>query len=487
MSNKIQIAVAKGDGIGPEIMNAVLQILKAADAPAEFQEVEMGKAVFEAGHSSGMTPESKEIVENTGILLKGPMETPKGKGVKSINVTARKVWNTYANVRRFKTLKGVDTVFSQADVDVDMTVVRENIEDTYSGIEYQPSPDIATGQRMISKAGSEQLFRYSFELARQEGMKRIVCGHKSNIMKLTDGLFMETFYEVAKDYPDIDATDAIVDDLAMKLVMYPQRYEMIVLPNLQGDILSDLCAGMVGGLGFAPSANIGDKISIFEAVHGTAPDIAGKKLANPTALLMSSLMMLRRIGAPEAADNIENSLIFCLEKGIHTADFGAAETKPVNTEQFAEKIIDNLGKKPTNSLPKDTPKQEKPFEKPPKPSKPTLHTYPVPKDIVTEGVDIFTIYQGLADDLVNEFNAIVPETLEIQSVSNRGTQVWPESSVFTECVPHYRLRFLLKKPGENLDTIYDLIRKTGEKFDITEVQWLKRIEGKRSYALAQGQ
>src|SRR6476469_567329 len=342
----MKIAVAKGDGIGPEIMDAVLKIFEAANVGLKYEYVEMGKWVFDKGYSNGMTPEAQQTIESLGILFKGPMETPKGKGVKSANVTARKTWNTYANKRVFQTLHGVDTVFSKAGIPIDITIVRENIEDTYGGIEHMLTHDVALSRRFITQPGSMQVIKYAFEMAKKKGTKRITCGHKANIMKLTDGLFLECFYEVAKLYPELKSDDVIVDDLAMKLVVRPQEFDVVVLTNLQGDIISDLCAGLVGGLGFAPSANIGDHISIFEAVHGTAPDIAGKNIANPTALLLSGLAMLRHVGYMENAAVIENALLYTLESGVHTGDFGDKKTKAVNTTQFAEDIIGNFSKTP---------------------------------------------------------------------------------------------------------------------------------------------
>src|ERR1700754_4976367 len=341
-----KIAVANGDGIGPEIMDAVLSIFKAAKLPLEFVFVDMGKWVFDKGYSNGMTPEALQTIESLGILFKGPMETPKGKGVKSVNVTARKTWNTYANKRTFQTLHGVNTVFSKAGIPIDITIVRENIEDTYGGIEHMLTPDVALSRRFITKPGSMQVIRYAFEMARQKNARRISCGHKANIMKLTDGLFLECFYEVAKEYPELKADDIIVDDLCMKLVTRPDLFDVVVLTNLQGDIVSDLCAGLVGGLGFAPSANIGDHICIFEAVHGTAPDIAGKNIANPTALLLSGISMLRHVGLTENAAVIENALLYTLEQGVHTGDFGDKNTTTLNTTAFAQAIIDNFGKTP---------------------------------------------------------------------------------------------------------------------------------------------
>src|SRR6201995_254582 len=342
----MKIAVAKGDGIGPEIMDAVLKIFTAASVPLEYTFVDMGKWVFDKGFSNGMTPEARQTIEELGILFKGPMETPKGKGVKSVNVTARKTWNTYANKRVFQSLHGVDTVFSKAGIPIDITIVRENIEDTYGGIEHMPTHDVALSRRFITRPGSLQVIRYAFEMAKKNGARRITCGHKANIMKLTDGLFLECFQEVAREYPELKADDIIVDDLAMKLVVRPQEFDVVVLTNLQGDIISDLCAGLVGGLGFAPSANIGDHIAIFEAVHGTAPDIAGKNIANPTALLLSGISMLRHLGLMENAAVIENALLYTLERGVHTGDFGDKNTPALNTTDFAAAIINNFGKTP---------------------------------------------------------------------------------------------------------------------------------------------
>ncbi len=345
----MKIAVAKGDGIGPEIMDAVIDVFNAAKVPLEYDFVDMGKWVFDKGFNNGMTAQAKDTIEELGILFKGPMETPKGKGVKSVNVTARKTWNTYANKRTFQTLSGVDTVFSKAGIPIDITIVRENIEDTYGGIEHMLTQDVALGRRFITRPGSMQVIRYAFEMAKKKGAKRITCGHKANIMKLTDGLFLEVFKEVAKEYPELKADDVIVDDLCMKLVSRPDLFDVVVLTNLQGDIVSDLCAGLVGGLGFAPSANIGDHISIFEAVHGTAPDIAGKNIANPTALLLSGLGMLHHLGLMEQAVTIENALLYTLESGVHTGDFGDRATASLSTTAFAQAVIQNFGKLPSHN------------------------------------------------------------------------------------------------------------------------------------------
>jgi isocitrate dehydrogenase len=483
----MKIAVAKGDGIGPEIMEAVIGIFNAAKLPLDYQYVDMGKWVFDKGFSNGMTPEAKETIEQLGILFKGPMETPKGKGVKSVNVTARKTWNTYANDRKFQTLSGVDTVFSKAGINIDLTIVRENIEDTYGGIEHKLTQDVAIARRYITRGGSEQVIRYAFEMAQKKGAKRITCGHKANIMKLTDGLFLEVFNEIAKGYPNLKADDIIVDDLCMKLVSHPELFDVIVLTNLQGDIVSDLCAGLVGGLGFAPSSNIGDHISIFEAVHGTAPDIAGKNIANPTSLLLSGLNMLRHLGMMEKAVMIENALLFTLESGVHTGDFGDKSIASVNTTVFAQAIIDNFGKQPTQN---------------PKPNLKDFDFVSTNRAISNNpmllgsnkeshkivGADFFieTTLQP------NELAAIAMQQekneLKLVTISNRGTQVWPTGSVFTNLVNQYLLRFETENatPLTQSDIIH-LYSALAKNFQISSVEILNMWGDKKAYSLAQGQ
>ena len=483
----MRIAVANGDGIGPEIMEAVIHVFNSAKVPLEYQFVDMGKWVFDKGFSNGMTPEAKATIEDLGILFKGPMETPKGKGVKSVNVTARKTWNTYANDRHFQTLSGVDTVFSKAGINIDLTIVRENIEDTYGGVEHMLTQDVALGRRFITRPGSEQVIRYAFEMAKKKGAKRITCGHKANIMKLTDGLFLEVFKEVAKEYPELNADDIIVDDLCMKLVSRPETFDVIVLTNLQGDIVSDLCAGLVGGLGFAPSANIGDHISIFEAVHGTAPDIAGKNIANPTSLLLSGLSMLRHLGLMEQAVMIENALLYTLESGVHTGDFGDKTIPSVNTTQFAQAIIDNFGK-----LPKTNPRPLlKNFDFIPSNSKITEN--PILEGNQKEerkivGADIF-IESNLQPNAIAEI-AIKHETenLKLIIISNRGTQVWPTGSVYTNLVNQFRLRFeTIANKAITQQDIIALYSALSNDFQISSLEILSMWGDKKGYSLAQGQ
>ncbi len=483
----IKIAVAKGDGIGPEIMEAVLSVFKVAELPLEYKVVEMGKWVFDKGYSNGMTPEAQEDIESLGILFKGPMETPKGKGVKSVNVTARKTWNTYANKRTFQSLHGVDTVFSKAGIPIDVTIVRENIEDTYGGIEHMLTHDVALSRRFITRPGSMQVIKYAFEMALKKGSKRITCGHKANIMKITDGLFLEVFYEVAKEYPTLKADDVIVDDLCMKLVTRPDLFDVVVLTNLQGDIVSDLCAGLVGGLGFAPSANIGDHICIFEAVHGTAPDIAGKNIANPTALLLSGLSMLRHLGFMQQAARIENALLYTLEQGIHTGDFGNKEIPSVNTTQFIDTVIGNFDKLPEHGARPNlenlsiTPTQFI-LEK-----NPMLETKEMNDEVIV-GVDIFVESNEQPNALAEKCLKHTLDIFKLVTISNRGTQVWPKGSVFTNLVNQYRLRFesIGEAPLTQIDII-ELQKRIIKDYKVCSTELLNMWDGKKAYSLAQGQ
>jgi len=487
-SKKINIAVAKGDGIGPEIMDSVIKIFDAANAPLNYHYVDMGKDWFNKGFSTGMTPEATETIEEHGVLFKGPMETPKGKGVKSINVTARKVWNTYANVRKFRIYHGVDTVFSQAGIPINMTILRENIEDTYGGIEYMHSPDVAVSYRLITKPGSDQFFKYVFEYAKAQGATQVTCAHKSNIMKLTDGLFMNTFYDVAKQYPEIEVNDLIVDDLAMKLVRFPDKFQIIALTNLQGDIISDLCAGLVGGLGFAPSANIGDNISIFEAVHGTAPDIAGHNIANPTSLLLSGIMMLRHLGQISFADNIENALLYTLENGTHTGDFGAKDSKPVSTTEFADTIIANFGKTPEVGMVKHTGIADFTPVKKSRPSE--LRILPVTQapEMKIAGADIFIESYDLPNVVAQQVAKVIGDKVVLQIISNRGTKVWPSNSVFTDSVPHYRMRFVAAEENSHLNysDIFELATRLSELMIVSDVEVLKEWGDLIGYSKIQG-
>lgn len=483
----MKIAVAKGDGIGPEIMEAVLRIFKANNVPLQYEMVEMGKWVFDKGFNNGMTPEAKQTIEQLGLLFKGPMETPKGKGVKSINVTARKTWNTYANKRVFKSLHGVDTVFSKAGIPINITIVRENIEDTYGGIEHMLTQDVALCRRFITRPGSIQVMRYAFEMASKKNAKRISCGHKANIMKITDGLFLECFYEVAKEYPHLKADDIIVDDLCMKLVTRPDLFDVVVLPNLQGDIVSDLCAGLVGGLGFAPSANIGDHISIFEAVHGTAPDIAGKNLANPTALLLSGLAMLRHVGLFDNAATIENALRYTLESGVHTGDFGNKAIPAVNTTEFADAIIGNFGKIPQEGAVEFASNASTYSPAAAITVHPMLESGQQKSEAIV-GADLFMQCNQQPSALAALLEAQTTDLFKLVTISNRGTQVWPTGSVYTNLVNQYRARFESsnEKALQQADIIA-LYERVSKHVKVCSVELLNQWGDQKAYSLAQGQ
>lgn len=482
-----KVAVAKGDGIGPEIMEAVLTVFAANNVPLAFDFVDMGKWVFDKGFSNGMTQQAQDTIEELGILFKGPMETPKGKGNKSVNVTARKTWNTYANKRVFQTLEGVDTVFSKAGIPIDITIVRENIEDTYGGIEHMLTHDVALSRRFITRPGSLQVIKYAFEMASQKGARRITCGHKANIMKQTDGLFLECFYEVAKEYPHLKSDDIIVDDLAMKLVVRPNEFDVVVLTNLQGDIISDLCAGLIGGLGFAPSANIGDHISIFEAVHGTAPDIAGKNIANPTALLLSGISMLRHVGLLENAAVIENALLYTLEQGQRTGDFGDKNIKSLNTTEFVNAIIENFGKEPKLNA------------KPVLPNKPALKTefklkknpMIISKEMQEEiivGVDMFIQSNEQPEEIATKCKRHGGVKFNLINISNRGTQVWPTGSKYTNLVNQFNARFeSIDDHALNQQDVIGLYVSLSGDFKICSLELLNKWGDKKAYSLAQGQ
>lgn len=323
-----------GDGIGKEISQSVKKVSEALDCNMEWVEKEAGA---EYAERSGKLMEDGllEAIEEAGVCLKGPTATPVGKGFRSINVQLRQHFQTYANLRPVHSLKGVSSRYE----DVDLVVIRENTEDLYKGIEYYYDENTAHGIKIISKNASERIIRYAFEYAKKHERKQVTCVHKANIMKYTDGLFLHTFQDIAKEYPDIQSNDVIIDALCMKLVTDPAKFDVLVAPNLYGDIISDLCAGLVGGLGFAPSANIGEKVNIYEAVHGSAPDIAGMNKANPTSLLLSFAMLLKEYGMREKAEQLEQAIFSIIEEGkATTCDIGGTSS----TSEYTDAIIERL-------------------------------------------------------------------------------------------------------------------------------------------------
>ena len=348
-ATKRKITVLPGDGIGPEVVESALAIIKATGAAVEFEKCEAGARAFQRGIVTGIPKETVESIERTHVVLKGPLETPIGYGNRSANVTLRTLFETYGNIRPVRELPGVQTAFTGRKLDI--VIVRENIEDLYAGIEYMQTPGVAEGLKLISREGCEKIVKLAFAFAIAEERKSVHCATKSNIMKLTEGLLQHTFEEFAPQYPSITSKHILIDNCAHQLAMRPEQFDVIVTTNMNGDILSDLTSGLTGGLGFAPSANIGNDVSIFEAVHGSAPDIAGKNKANPTALVLSAAMMLRHIGEGKAANDVEQAVLVTLESGIRTSDMMGVQN-PTSTTDFTKTVISNLGKRSKVSPPR---------------------------------------------------------------------------------------------------------------------------------------
>jgi len=464
-----KVVLIKGDGIGSEICDAVVEIFEAAKVPIKWIEHQAGLNSIEK-HPTGIPVETLEAIEKYQIALKGPTTTPVGTGHKSVNVTLRKTLELFANVRPAKSLPGVRTRFDN----VDLIIVRENIEDTYSGIEHHQTASVAQGLKLITRPGSIRIAKYAFEMAKKYGRKRVLAVHKANIHKITDGLFLKCFYEVAADYPEIQSSDLIVDNTCMQLVTNPERFDVMVLPNLYGDIVSDLCAGLVGGLGVAPGGNIGENSAIFESVHGSAPDIAGKGIANPTALLLSSFQMLQHLGLHKTKARIENALIQTLKDGIKTGDLGGK----ANTKEFTRAIISNLA-----------PVTEDEF-KDPEPVRiitALLKTY---KEVEEHchGVDVFVENpKGIPKmpELVDH--------LKLKMISNRGTKIYPGVMPKIWLVDHHRCRYVATDANGNYmkigdEEIFDLIREisaSGIKW--MHIEKLQLFDGELGYSKAQGE
>jgi isocitrate dehydrogenase (NAD+) len=333
VSAAARVTLIRGDGIGPEVSDAVVAILEAAKAPVAFEEVVVGREA-EAREGDPLPPSALESIRRNRVALKGPVGTPVGKGFASVNVRLRQTLELYANLRPVKNVPGVESRFAN----VDLIVVRENTEDLYSGLEHIVVPGVVESLKIITSAASTRIARFAFDYARRHGRRRVTAVHKANIMKLSDGLFLDCFRRVAEEYPDIAADDRIVDALCMRLVMNPEAFDVLLLENLYGDIVSDLAAGLVGGLGLVPGANIGTEAAIFEAVHGTAPDIAGQDKANPTAMLMSAILMLRHLGEDATADAVEGALLAAIRDGIRTSDIGGR----AGTKAFTKAVIERL-------------------------------------------------------------------------------------------------------------------------------------------------
>src|SRR6185295_20339990 len=413
MSKRIPITVANGDGIGPEIMAATLRILEAAEAPLEIETIDIGEKVYLAGNTSGIEPSSWESLRRTKVFLKAPITTPQGGGYKSLNVTVRKVLGLYANVRPCVAYHPfIDTKHPSMDV----VIVRENEEDLYAGIEYQLTPEVTSCIKLISRPGSERIVRYAFEYARLHNRKKVTCFMKDNIMKMTDGLFHKVFDEIAATYPDIQNEAWIVDIGAAKMADTPEAFDVIVMPNLYGDILSDVAAQIAGSVGLAGSANIGDKCAMFEAIHGSAPRRAGQNLANPSGLLLGAVLMLVHIDLPEVGARVHNAWLRTIEDGVHTYDIfteGISKQK-VGTKEFAGAVIARLGKKP------ETLKSVSYKHRSAKSAGAGKAAKAAPKTQLV-GVDLFMAWPSRnPNELAKAVGGVTVDGLVLSTISNRG-------------------------------------------------------------------
>ena len=472
------ITVLPGDGIGPEVTGAAMRIVDATGAGVQWAEHVAGGKAFERGIASGVPPETVDSITTTRVVLKGPLATPLGKGERSANVTLRGLFETFSNIRPVRELPGVRTPYQGRGVD--LVVVRENVEDLYAGIEYMQTPGVAQGLKIISRKGCEKIVRLAFELARAEGRTKVSCATKSNIMKLTEGMLQHTFESIAPEYPDIQAEHLLVDNCAHQLVMAPEQFQVIVMTNMNGDILSDLASGLGGGLGFAPSANIGAGVAIFEAVHGTAPSIAGKDVANPTALLLSAVMMLRFIGAFAEADAVENAILFTLESGVHTADIARVGTA-VGTRAFTDAIIGNLGKRARSWNKRDY----KPITIPAA-SKHAATVTAATRQVV--GADVFIESDLAVRDLAAQLqHAVAGATVTLQMIANRGTQLFPVQAGETDVIDAWRCRFV-PAAGTNFEdgALIDLLQRVGAHHRWTHVEKLNRFDGVDGFSKTQG-
>jgi isocitrate dehydrogenase len=476
-----RITIAKGDGIGPEIMEATLAILKAAGAEIEFDEIEVGEKVYLSGNSSGIAPESWEIIRRNKVFLKAPITTPQGGGYKSLNVSTRKFLGLYSNVRPCRSFH---PYISTKHPVMDIVIIRENEEDLYAGIEHQQTDEVVQCLKLISRPGSEKIVRYAFEYAKQQNRKKVTCFTKDNIMKQTDGLFHEVFNEIAKEYPEIETEHWIIDIGAAKIADTPEVFDVIVMPNLYGDVVSDIAAQITGSVGLAGSSNIGEECAMFEAIHGSAPMIAGQNIANPSGLLQGAILMLTHIGQTGIAQKIQNAWLKTIEDGVHTFDIykeGTSKVK-VGTKEFAEAVIANLGQQP--SVLQSVTYSDNTIMNLPKYQRKAA----AKKDLV--GVDIFLHWRG---EDPNELAALVKQVnvpgVELTMITNRGIKVWPEGFKETFCTDHWRCRFKpVKGASITKQSIIELLSQ-GIQFDldIIKTENLYAFDGVEKYSLGQGQ
>jgi isocitrate dehydrogenase len=477
---KVTISLIRGDGIGPEISESVVRILEAAGAGLQFAEIEAGEKVYLSGKTSGIPDTAWDTLRKYPILLKGPITTPRGTGYKSLNVTIRKTLGLFANLRPARTY---DPFVKTKHPGTDMVIVRENEEDTYAGIEHRQTREVTQCLKIITQPGTEKIVRYAFEFAKSNGRKKITCMVKDNIMKVTDGLFAEVFKEISKEYPEIETESMIIDIGAALLANKPQRFDVVLAPNLYGDILSDIAAEVTGSVGMCGSSNIGDSIAMFEAVHGSAPDIAGKDIANPTALIKAAVLMLVHLGKVDKANLIRNAVLKALEDGYRTADIytGEENTHKVGTKAFTDAIIERLGQ---------TPKvlEVRSFSKPTKVElapKTQLDT----KELV--GVDIFIDqYENRIPEKIGQrMEKLSQGILKLKMITNRGVKVYPEGQPETFLTDHWRCRFISVEGGsithkQILDLLNQLI---ADGIDVIKTENLYYFNGKPGFSLGQGE
>lgn len=480
MAKNTPITVAYGDGIGPEIMTATLDIIKAAGARIDIEVIEVGEKVYLAGNPAGIAPNAWESLRRTKVFLKAPITTPQGGGYKSLNVTTRTVFGLYANVRPCVSYAPyVRTKHPKMDV----VIVRENEEDVYGGIEYRQTQGMTECLKLISRPGSEKIVRFAFDYARRNGRKKVTCFTKDNIMKITDGLFHKIFDEVAAEYPDIEHEHWIVDIGAAKLADTPEAFDVLVLPNLYGDILSDVAAQIAGSVGLAGSANIGVACAMFEAIHGSAPRRAGQNLANPSGLLLGGVLMLVHIGQGDIATTVHNAWLRTIEDGIHTYDIfdPAVSKQKVGTKEFAQAVIARLGQKPEKLRAVDYPLESA--------RPPAAGTTSAPTQVKTLiGVDVFIdLPGGKPDDIAARLGG---GELRLAAIMNRGTKVWPDGMPETFCTDQWRLRFKASNANGSVThpQVAELITRVAKAgFDPIKTENLYAFDGAPGYSVVQGE
>jgi isocitrate dehydrogenase len=486
MAQNTPITVARGDGIGPEIMDATLRILEAAGASLEIHEIEIGEKLYEKGVMNGISDESWDILRRTKVFLKAPIFTPMGGGFKSLNVTVRKTLGLYANVRPSVAYHPfIETNFPG----MDLVIVRENEEDLYAGVEYSQVEGAVQSVKMITRAGSERICRYAFEYARANGRKKVTCMVKDNIMKMADGLFYEVFQEIAAEYPDIEQERYIVDIGMARVAARPTDFDVIVTENLYGDIVSDIAAEVTGSVGLGISANIGESCAMFEAMHGTAPDIAGQGIANPSGLILGSIMMLTHIGQGDVATKVHNAWLKTIEDGIHTGDIyrdGVSKEK-VGTEEFTKAVIDRIGQKPEKMNAVDYPKDGKGLDLPPVSLREAGDKTLIGADIYVEWRDAMRADE--CEPLATLARQSLVDGIDLSIISNRGTKVWPDGQPETFCAPLWCLRFksisgkeiMSSQVTKILDNLY------GNGLPFVKVEKLYMFGDKAGFTKAQGE